>query len=150
MSLSPRERDILEHIESLLQDEDPELAARLTGMRPEEPARSAWWTPLLTVLSIAGGVALMVVAAISANPILMVVGVSAAVVVPIVTCVWHLWNRRRISEPAQVGSPQSGGQPEARTPWITQLRMTREPQKGDFAMNGPLVLLILLRSCTRW
>jgi Protein of unknown function (DUF3040) len=36
MTLSPRQRDILENIESLFQDQDPDLASQLTGMRFRE------------------------------------------------------------------------------------------------------------------
>jgi hypothetical protein len=41
MTLSPRQRDILENIESLFQDQNPDLASQLTGMRLREPARPA-------------------------------------------------------------------------------------------------------------
>lgn len=97
MSLSPREQVILENIESLLQGEDPELAARLTGMRGQAPARPARWMLPVTVLSIVGGLVLMIVAAISANPIVAVTGVGSAVIVPIVVGVWYFRDRRRLS-----------------------------------------------------
>jgi hypothetical protein len=97
MSLSPRERDILGTIESLLADEDPVLAAQLTGMRLPEPARPARWMLPLTLLSILGGIVLMVVAAISDTPIVMVTGVGSAVIVPIVVAVWSFRARRRPS-----------------------------------------------------
>jgi len=54
MTLSPRQRDILENIESLFQDQNPDLASQLTGMRFREPARPARWMLSLTVLSILG------------------------------------------------------------------------------------------------
>ena len=54
MTLSPRQRDILENIESLFQDQDPDLASQQTGMRFREPVRPARWMLSLTVLSILG------------------------------------------------------------------------------------------------
>jgi hypothetical protein len=54
MTRSPRQRDILENIESLFQDQNPDLASQLTGMRFREPARPARWMLSLTVLSILG------------------------------------------------------------------------------------------------
>jgi Protein of unknown function (DUF3040) len=93
MSLSPREQDILERIESQLRGEDPALAQRLTGAPRQEPARPRPWMLLLAVLSILGGIGLMILAAILANLILMVAGVSFSVIVPTLTIASYLLGR---------------------------------------------------------
>jgi len=93
MSLSPREQDILESIESQLRGEDPALAQRLTGAPRQEPARAKPWMLLLAVLSILGGIGLMILAAILANLILMVAAVSFSVIVPTLTIASYLLGR---------------------------------------------------------
>jgi Protein of unknown function (DUF3040) len=97
MSLSPREQDILESIESQLRGEDPALAQRLTEAPRRKPARPGPWMLLLAVLSILGGIGLMILAAILANPILMVAGVSFSVIVPTLTIASYLLVRSQSS-----------------------------------------------------
>lgn len=97
MSLSPREQDILENIESQLLGEDPALAQRLTEALRQKPARPRPWMLLLAVLSILGGIGLMILAAISANLILMVAGISFSVIVPTLTISSYLLGRSQSS-----------------------------------------------------
>jgi hypothetical protein len=106
MSLSPRERDILENIENLLQDADPELAARLTGMRRANPARPA-------------------------RSMLLLTGVGSAVIVPIVIGVRYFRDRQCRSWPP-AGSPSVAWDgPAARAPLATRLKATRKPARKE-------------------
>lgn len=93
MSLSPREQNILESIESQLRGEDPALAQSLTETPRQKPARPRPWMLLLAVLSSLGGIGLMILAAISANLILMVTGVSFSVIVPTLTIASYILAR---------------------------------------------------------
>lgn len=93
MSLSRREQDILEKIESQLRGEDPALAQQLTGTPPRERARPGPRMLVLTVLFIVGGFGLMILAAISGSPLLMVVAVSFLIVAPTLSAVSYFWGR---------------------------------------------------------
>lgn len=85
MSLSPREQNILEDIESRLRGEDPALARQLTRAPGRERARGGTRMLVLTAVSIVVGVGLMILAAVLDSPILMVAAVSFLVVVPTLT-----------------------------------------------------------------
>jgi hypothetical protein len=85
MSLSPREQNILEDIESQLRGEDPALARQLTRAPGRERARGGTRMLVLTAVSIVVGVGLMILAAVLDSPILMVAAVSFLVVVPTLT-----------------------------------------------------------------
>jgi Protein of unknown function (DUF3040) len=93
MSLSRREQSILEEIESQLRGEDPALERRLTGTSSREHARSGPRMLVLTVLSIVGGIGLMILAAISGSPILMIVAVSFLVIVPTLGAISYFLGR---------------------------------------------------------
>jgi hypothetical protein len=93
MSISRREQNILESIESQLRGEDPALARQLTGTSRRERARRGPRMLVLTVLSIAGGIGLMILAAISGSPILMVAAVSFLVSVPTLSAVSYFLGR---------------------------------------------------------
>jgi hypothetical protein len=93
MSLSRREQNILESIESQLRGEDPALARQLTGTSRREHARRGPRMLVLTVLSIVGGIGLMILAAISGSPILMVAAVSFLVIVPTLSAVSYFLGR---------------------------------------------------------
>jgi hypothetical protein len=61
------------------------LAQRLTETLRQKPARLRLWLLLLAVVSILGGIGLMILAAISASLILMAAAVSLSVIVPTLT-----------------------------------------------------------------
>jgi Protein of unknown function (DUF3040) len=93
MSLSRREQNILENIESQLRGEDPALARQLTVTPRRKYARPGPRMLLLTVLSVVGGIGIMILAAISGSPILMIAAVTFLVVAPTLTAVAYLLRR---------------------------------------------------------